>query len=114
MILEFDDGRELKLPDEMPDETARQIKRLIQTLEERARTAESETRLLRDEMATLRHHVGNLNAASVDHSATVNAIRESSVASIAMLRQIFQATSGDRVVVPDPITGDMTRSRVVM
>ena len=51
MILELDDNRKIKLPDEMPDDTARLLKSLILALEERARTAESEVRLLRDEMA---------------------------------------------------------------
>jgi len=51
VILELDDNRKIKLPDEMPDDTARLLKSLILALEERARTAESEVRLLRDEMA---------------------------------------------------------------
>jgi hypothetical protein len=63
MILELGDGRELKLPDDMLDETARQLKQLILTLEGRAFTAESQARTLRDEMAALRQQFNNIQAA---------------------------------------------------
>lgn len=37
MILEIDDSRELKLSDDVPDEVARQLKKLILMIEDRAK-----------------------------------------------------------------------------
>lgn len=113
MILEIDANRQLQLPDDMSDETARQLKRWILTLEERAQAAESQVRTLQDELSTLRQQIVNLNMAVVDNTATVSAIRETSAASIAELKRIFKAIAADREIVPNDL-GDMTRSRVIM
>ena len=37
MILEMDDGREVKLDDDVDDDTARMLKALVQTLEKNAK-----------------------------------------------------------------------------
>lgn len=110
MILELDDGRELRLPDEMPDETARQLKALILALEGRARTAESDVRMLRDEMAALRRTAEG-SAASNDRTA--NALAAVSRDIIAALRRVEAAALADREMVPNEL-GDMTRSRAVI
>lgn len=113
MILEIDANRQLQLPDDMSDETARQLKRWILTLEERAQAAESQVRTLQDEMAGLRQSHANTQAVVADNTAIVNAIRETSQASIAELKRIFKATAADREIVPNDL-GDMTRSRVIL
>lgn len=113
MILEIDANRQLQLPDDMSDETARQLKRWILTLEERAQAAESQVRTLQDEMAGLRNNIASTQTMLSDNTATVSAIREMSVASIAELKRIFKAIAADREIVPNDL-GDMTRSRVIM
>jgi uncharacterized coiled-coil protein SlyX len=78
MILEIGDGRELELPDECSDEFARQLKKMILTLEQNAAQAQAEVRLLRDEMASLRETTGAVHTATVDNTAVVaglNAMR---------------------------------------
>jgi len=111
MILELGDGRELRLPDEMPDETARQIKLFILALEERARAAESDARTLRDEMAALRQQFNTVRAAPPDTS-TASAIADLKVTLARLLVQIEAAVSADRKMVPDEL-GEYTRSRIV-
>ena len=85
MILELDDGREIKLSDDMDDETARMIKRLVQAVEAKAkkrtddsaatvgkltaalegiaRASEASAAELRTEVAALSAQVGKLAAA---------------------------------------------------
>ena len=117
MLLKIDSNRQLELPDDMPDETARQLKRWILTLEERAQSAESSNRTLQDEMAALRkaheQTQAAVSTATLDNTATVNAIRAMHAEVTQHLRHVAAAASADRMVVPDPITGEMTRSRVV-
>jgi len=112
VILELGDGREIPLPDSMPDETARQLKRLILTLEERARTAESEVRLLRDEMAALRSQVATVAVKQNDHAPLVDAIGRMHADIKTGLDSVRAAASADRMMVPDEY-GEMTRSKVV-
>lgn len=118
MLLKIDNSRTLELPDDMPDETARQLKRWILTLEERATSAESSNRTLQDEMTALRKSheqtQAAVNTATLDNTATVNAIRDMHREMVGHLRHVAAAASADRMVVPDPITGEMTRSRLVM
>ncbi len=111
MILELEDGRELRLPDEMPDETARQLKRLILALEERARTAESDARTLRDEMAGLRRQVETRVAAPADTSV-VDALRALQDSLETGVRRIVNAQLADRKLVFDA-TGEPTHSKAV-
>lgn len=106
MILELGDGREIQLPDEMSDETARQIKRLILALEERTRAAESEARLLRDEMVNLRAVV----TAPKDYPEPEQ-MAPHLVEIIRLLRQLVAVESADRMLVTDDI--GRSRSRVV-
>lgn len=113
MILEIDANRQLQLPDDMSDETARQLKRWILTLEERAQAAESQVRTLQDELNALRKSHEQTQAVVADNTAMASAIREMSVASIAELKRIFKAIAADREIVPNDL-GDMTRSRVIM
>lgn len=112
MILQFDDGRELTLPDEMTDESARQLKRLIQAHEERTKAAESTARILQDEMAAVRRHVDGINMAAADNTAMLTAIRELRTAIMSGLQQVHSAASADRMIVMDEF-GEYTRSRIV-
>lgn len=112
MILELDGGRELKLPDDMPDETARQLKRLILTLEERARTAESEVRLLRDEMEAVRKlHAATQQDVATDQE-TASAIRDLKATMAQGLERVERAVLVDRKLVADK-DGEMAISRAV-
>ena len=112
MILELGDGRELLLPDEVSDEFARQLKKLILETERRAATAEADVQKLRDEMAILRKTVGesSVKAASVDNTA--QAIRSLQSDLLSALARIERATSADRQIVPDEF-GEYTRSKIV-
>ncbi len=107
MILDLDNGRELRLPDEMPDETARQLKALILTLEERARTAEAQSVALGQEVAHLRAEVQALAARPLP---APQVLRDSSDV-IAALKAVEAAVRADRMMVPDEY-GEYTRSRV--
>jgi len=112
MILQFDDGRELELPDDMPDETARQLKRLIQAHEERTRAAEAEVRAVRDELATLRVHMNSVSDKQNTDTFVANAIANMHQELTHMLNKVHAAVSADREIVPNEF-GDMTRSRIV-
>lgn len=112
MILELGDGREVKLPDEMNDESARLLKRLILGAEERARVAEGEVRLLRDEMTALRAHVASVAGAQQDHRAIVMAIGQMHSGLAEGLGRVTAAARADRMMVRDEM-GEMTRSRAV-
>ena len=114
MILDFGDGRALQFPDAMPDETARQIKRWVLALEERARVAESEARLLRDELATVRQQVHQISDAATTNTATVASISELRTVLERGIDRLVRVASADRIAVPDPVTGDMTRSRIAL
>jgi len=111
MKLVLDDTRTLDLPDEMSDEAARQLKALILAHEERTRAAESEVRLLRDEMAAMRAMTAS---ESNDDSQVIAELRAMRQELSAGLRRVEQVAGADRMVVPDPITGEMTRSRVIL
>lgn len=108
MILELGDGRELRLPDDMPDETARQLKRFILTLEERAAAAESVSRTLQDEMTVLRKQLAADAKADTTTADAMNKVA-------AELRQGFaamvRAQRADRVLVRDA-TGEAYKSRI--
>lgn len=112
MILELGDGREVTLPDQMNDETARQLKRLILGAEEHARAAESHARTLSDEMVALRAHVASIAGAQQDHRAIVMAIGQMHEGLTQSLGQVSAAARADRMMVRDEF-GDMTRSRAV-
>jgi thioesterase domain-containing protein len=112
VILEIDNGRELELPDDMPDETARQLKRLILTLEERARAAEQRVASVQAEMAALRRDFTALAARPVEHGPIVEAIGRMHEAHQASAREIVAAVSADRVMVPDQF-GEFNRSKAV-
>lgn len=113
MILELGDGRELCLPDEMPDETARQLKALILATEGRARAAESETRLLRDEMAALRQSFSAVSQKADAANSTAQAVAEASRAIVAALARVERAALADRRMMPDEF-GEYTMSKAVL
>ena len=112
MILELGDGRELQLPDELSDEFARQLKKLILETEQRAATAEAEVRALRDEMDILRKSVRDSSTKMAPTDDTVKAIHTLQNGLLDALARIERATSADREIVPDQF-GDYTRSKIV-
>ena len=113
MILELGDGRELKLPDAMEDETARQLKMFILALEERARAAEARVMLLVAEIAALRAGFSALATKPHDSVAIVQAIGRMIDTQNDNTRRTISAVLADRVMVPDSM-GEMTRSKAVL
>jgi len=115
MILELSNGRELKLPDEMDDDTARMIGKLILTLEKRAEDAENDVKALRGEMAALRDEVQARPVAEPQEKDTseADAIRALRADLNKGIKQLIQAQLADRVMMADEF-GEMTKSRAVL
>lgn len=108
MILELGDGRELALPDDMEDESARQLKAFILALEERARAAEQDARSMRAEMAAMRNEV----VSAMNRSAlSADALKALQAAFQQGMTQLLAAVSAEREIVDD--TGERIRSRMV-
>jgi hypothetical protein len=113
VILELGDGREVRLPDSMDDETARQLKRLLLGGEERAAAAEARASALEQRMAALEARkpvdLAPLTAAIGEmHRSVVNG--NESIASA--LARIERVAGADREMVADEY-GEMRRSRIV-
>lgn len=108
MILELGDGRELQLPDDMADETARQLKRLILTCEERASVAERHAVALQDEVTHLRAEIQALAARPMpempkfDNREVVQA-----------LWRVEKALRADRVLLTDELDRPISRVKTV-
>lgn len=109
MILEFGDGRELNLPDDMEDETARQLKAFILALEDRARVAENDARALRADVAAMRNEVVALMSRATLTADALKLLQDAITQSAA---QIVAATKADREIV-DETTGERIRSRAI-
>lgn len=121
MILDLGNGRELKLPDDTSDETARQLGRLILVLEDRAIAAERMTAELQTQIDELRREVRK--PVEVDQedddeddapedAALVAAIQKMEDSLAKRMDKMIQAALADRVMVPDEL-GTM-RSRTVL
>lgn len=110
MILELGDGRELKLPDDMDEEIARQLGKLILATEQRATAAEQGMQKLREEVQALRTKT-DTPAPQIDLSSIVAAVKESGARTEAMLSRVLSAVSADRIMTTDE-TG-APRSRIV-
>jgi hypothetical protein len=119
MILDLGNGRELKLPDDTSDETARQLGRLILVLEDRAIAAERMTAELQTQIDELRREVRKpVEVEEADEedapedAALVAAIEKLEVSLAKRMDKMIQAALADRVMVPDEL-GTM-RSRTVL
>lgn len=122
MILDLGNGRELKLPDDTSDETARQLGRLILVLEDRAIAAERTAADLQAQIDELRREVRKPVMAEDDDeddeddapedAALVAAIQQLEVSLAKRMDKMIQAALADRVMVPDEL-GTM-RSRTVL
>jgi len=121
MILDLGNGRELKLPDDTSDETARQLGRLILVLEDRAIAAERMTAELQTQIDELRREVRK--PVEVDQedddeddtpedAALVAAIQQLEASLAKRMDKMTQAVLADRVMVPDAL--GTPRSRVVL
>jgi len=119
MILDLGNGRELQLPDDTSDETARQLGRLILVLEDRAIAAEKTASDLQRQIDELRREVRK--PVEVDDegeddvpedAALVAAIEKLEVSLSKRMDKMIQAALADRVMVPDEL-GTM-RSRTVL
>lgn len=121
MILDLGNGRELKLPDDTSDETARQLGRLILVLEDRAIAAERTAANLQTQIDELRREVRKPVEVEDDDvedddvpedAALVAAIQQLEVSLAKRMDKMIQAALADRVMVPDEL-GTM-RSRTVL
>ena len=120
MILDLGNGRELKLPDDTSDETARQLGRLILVLEDRAIAAERTAADLQTQIDELRREVRKPVEVEDDDeeddapedAALVAAIQQLEVSLAKRMDKMIQAALADRVMVPDEL-GTM-RSRTVL
>jgi len=121
MILDLGNGRELKLPDDTSDETARQLGRLILVLEDRAIAAERTAADLQMQIDELRREVRK--PVEVDQedddeddapedAALVAAIQKLEDSLAKRLDNMLRATLADRIMVPDEL--GTPRSRVVL
>lgn len=119
MILDMEDGREIRLPDEVSDEFARALKQLILTNEARARDAEAraETRA-RDAEARVARLERDLHALiarpgpqPLDITPILAALRANHSEQMAALKALERAIRADRVMVMDEF-GEYTRSRI--
>ena len=121
MILDLGNGRELQLPDDTSDETARQLGRLILVLEDRAIAAERTAADLQQQIDELRREVRK--PVEVDQedddeddapedAALVAAIQKLEDSLAKRMDRMIQAALADRVMVPDEL-GTM-RSRTVL
>jgi len=121
MILDLGNGRELKLPDDTSDETARQLGRLILVLEDRAIAAERTAADLQLQIDELRREVRK--PVEVDQedddeddapedAALVAAIQKLEDSLAKRLDNMLRATLADRIMVPDEL--GTPRSRVVL
>jgi hypothetical protein len=121
MILDLGNGRELQLPDDTSDETARQLGRLILVLEDRAIAAERTAADLQQQIDELRREVRK--PVEVDQedddeddapedAALVAAIQKLEDSLAKRMDKMIQAALADRVMVPDEL-GTM-RSRTVL
>lgn len=121
MILDLGNGRELQLPDDTSDETARQLGRLILVLEDRAIAAEKTASDLQQQIDELRREVRK--PVEVDQedddeddtpedAALVAAIQKLEDSLAKRMDKMIQAALADRVMVPDEL-GTM-RSRAVL
>ena len=112
MILELDDGRELNLPDEMDEETARQLGKMILALEKRAQEAEDRARSLEVQFAQLKNEVRAPAVESSDDEAVIAAINAMRREIAAGLAKSAALAAADRVIVYDSLGAP--RSRIVM
>jgi hypothetical protein len=124
MILDLGNGRELKLPDDTSDETARQLGRLILVLEDRAIAAERTAADLQTQIDELRREVRQPVEVEEDDSeddgeedapeddALVMAIQRMEDSLAKRMDKMLRATLADRIMVPDEL--GTPRSRVVL
>lgn len=117
MILELGDGRELRLPDEVSDEFARQLKSFILGHEERAKASETAIESLRGELASMRaasagQNTAGLEAALLQTQQAAQANAESIRRNASILQQILRIVSSDRVLIKDEF--GQHRSRVAV
>ena len=110
MILDLGNGRELKLPDDTSDETARQLGRLILVLEDRAVAAEGKAAALQGQIDELRREVRDrpeLPGAAPDLAPAIADLkRVLTVRTDQMLRAIL----ADRVIVYDSLGAPRSRA----
>lgn len=108
MKLDLEDGRVLQLPDEMSDESARQLKRLILGNEERARAAEQRAASLEQRLAALEQRP---EPQPVDLSPLVDTLHQHHKEHMDGLARLEKFARADRVMMADE-TGEYTRSRI--
>jgi outer membrane protein TolC len=108
VILELGDGRELHLPDEMEDESARQLKAFILASEDGRKEAVQAVQSAHADMAAMRNEVIAAKKQSELTAEALKALQDSFTQGMA---QLTAAISADREIVDE--TGERIRSRMV-
>ncbi len=107
MILELGNGRELRLPDSMDDDTAKTLGQWILMLEKRADDAEYRAKAIEDEYRSKAMD----KPLVVTESEAAKEIAELRKEMAAMMSQLVALASADRMIVYD--AAGSPRSRIV-
>ena len=110
MILDLGNGREMRLPDDMDEEVARQLGKLILGNEQRAQDAEDRVRSLEAQFAQLKNEVRTAPAPQ-DLAPMIEAIQQGNARLEKMMVQMINAQMADRVMITDDV--GRPRSKVV-
>lgn len=110
MILDLGNGREMRLPDDMDEEVARQLGKLILATEKRAQDAEDRVRMLETQFAQLKNEV-RATPVPQDLAPIVATLQQSNTRLEKLMAQMIQAQMLDRVMITDDV--GRPRSKVV-
>lgn len=106
MIVELDDGREFRLPDDTEESKVDELVKALIGAESRASAALATAQALQAEVAALRAQV-EARPASFDPTEIVAAVKDGA-------NRTVKALLADTVLVRDETTGEHTRSKKVM
>lgn len=106
MIVELEDGREFRLPDDSEEAKVDELVKALVRAESRAAAAEAAAQAVREEIAALRAMMER-HAPAFDPAPIVAAVKEGA-------NRTVKALLADTVLVRDETTGEHTRSKKVM
>lgn len=106
MIVELDDGREFRLPDDSEETSVDKLVKALISAEKSAAAALATAQALQTEVAVLRAQV-DARQAPFDATEIVAAVKDGTDRTV-------KALMADTVLVRDETTGDHTRSRKVV
>lgn len=107
MIVELEDGREFRLPDDSEETKVDELVKALLGAESRASAALATAQALQAEVAALRMQCEKHMAPAFDATELVAAVKEGA-------NRTVKALLADTVLVRDETTGEHTRSKKVM